>query len=533
MKHDDLDIDKNLIESRIIDSLSFVEFILFIEELRGSSIDPASFGPEVFTSLRTIGQAFFTDANDDTDIDLNEISEPSLLDVDCTSLEYPLTHSQKNWLYYDECHPELGSWVMPTLLQIRGPLEYSRLEKALEELTRRHDGLRIQLKGGDVSGPTQIFIPEFKPDMPVISLEDHAGPDVWQSILKLINAECNYPLDPEKGPPWVAKLIRISSEHHLLLVALSHILVDLEALIEVPYQVAKIYSALGEDSTLMSIEWPPTQYSQHALWQKDWLESAEGVRQVQHRRKCLNAVKPFNLGAPFRTQNTKEEAKKVICANVAQLGDNIAAAVHATPVVVGLAVYAALLHRHFGHHEMPVSLVLGFRTSEQSKSTSGVIGCYTNQQPMVISVEPKASFLGLVQQIREVVLEAFRYRNVPTRLALDEQNPLDSERAAVTFNWMNLLDYEEKLSEVYSEDTVLEPVILGIDKPETSLYGGIAHHTALTIRAVRTSEGISVFLATTKETLGEKSAELLADKYVEYYNKLVADPNKSLSEALA
>lgn len=48
----DLDLDLDLIETRIIDSLSFTEFLFFLEEISGHEIESKSVNP--FRTLRSI-----------------------------------------------------------------------------------------------------------------------------------------------------------------------------------------------------------------------------------------------------------------------------------------------------------------------------------------------------------------------------------------------------------------------------------------------------------------------------------------------
>ncbi len=54
-----IDPDLDLIETRLIDSLQFVEFLLLLEELTGSEIDVAEVTADSFRTLRIIEQGFF------------------------------------------------------------------------------------------------------------------------------------------------------------------------------------------------------------------------------------------------------------------------------------------------------------------------------------------------------------------------------------------------------------------------------------------------------------------------------------------
>jgi acyl carrier protein len=57
---DSIDIDEDLIESRLIDSLSFVEFVFIIENASGAAIDVDKINIDDFRTLSAIGKAFFS-----------------------------------------------------------------------------------------------------------------------------------------------------------------------------------------------------------------------------------------------------------------------------------------------------------------------------------------------------------------------------------------------------------------------------------------------------------------------------------------
>jgi acyl carrier protein len=57
---DSVDIDEDLIESRLIDSLSFVEFMFIIESSSGATIDVDNINIDDFRTLAAIGNTFFS-----------------------------------------------------------------------------------------------------------------------------------------------------------------------------------------------------------------------------------------------------------------------------------------------------------------------------------------------------------------------------------------------------------------------------------------------------------------------------------------
>lgn len=55
----DFDDNTSVLELGILSSLDIVEFVLFIENLRGSEVDADDIEPEAFTSINSLYSAFF------------------------------------------------------------------------------------------------------------------------------------------------------------------------------------------------------------------------------------------------------------------------------------------------------------------------------------------------------------------------------------------------------------------------------------------------------------------------------------------
>jgi acyl carrier protein len=59
-EREDIPADLDLIDNRLIDSLSFVEFVFLIEQLSGRSIPMDSIDVEDFRYLKVVEERFFT-----------------------------------------------------------------------------------------------------------------------------------------------------------------------------------------------------------------------------------------------------------------------------------------------------------------------------------------------------------------------------------------------------------------------------------------------------------------------------------------
>lgn len=54
------DDDTHVLELGILSSLDVVEFVLFIEDLRGAEVDADAIEPEAFTNINSLYTAFFS-----------------------------------------------------------------------------------------------------------------------------------------------------------------------------------------------------------------------------------------------------------------------------------------------------------------------------------------------------------------------------------------------------------------------------------------------------------------------------------------
>src|SRR5206468_3788155 len=54
----------------------------------------------------------------------------------------PLSFAQQRLWLIDQLDPESDAYNVPMVLQVRGELDYATLEKALNEILRRHEVLR-------------------------------------------------------------------------------------------------------------------------------------------------------------------------------------------------------------------------------------------------------------------------------------------------------------------------------------------------------------------------------------------------------
>ncbi len=134
--------------------------------------------------------------------------------------EGPLTPSltQEALWFLDQLERDRPTYTVYPALRIKGRLDLPVLERALNEILRRHEALRTRFP--EIDGrPMQVVDPaEFRP-LPLVDLsglpaaQRQSGLDGW------IAEEAERPINLQTGPLIRATLVRLSDEEHVLVAA--------------------------------------------------------------------------------------------------------------------------------------------------------------------------------------------------------------------------------------------------------------------------------------------------------------------------
>lgn len=135
---------------------------------------------------------------------------------------YPLAPAQARFWFAEQLLPEAvaqWAWHIPVLLQLRGPLDPDRLQRAFDALLQRHVLLRTVYGSDPETGqPWQQLLPAAALDWAFARVAD-VGPD-W------LLQRARRPFDLQQAPPFRVALLQHAAERHSLLIDMHHILAD-------------------------------------------------------------------------------------------------------------------------------------------------------------------------------------------------------------------------------------------------------------------------------------------------------------------
>jgi hypothetical protein len=131
-----------------------------------------------------------------------------------------------------------------------------------------------------------------------------------------------------------------------------------------------------------------------------------------------------------------------------------------------------------------------------ARNTDGVMGNFTNMLPLRVAVAENMTFRDLVKQMRGVVFEALKHRDVPVQLVFNTENLFEHPLAAVRLNWITLLDHAEKLAPIASADLTFTPYFTGIGEASgLPMFGRTPQFPGIAGFAIRSVEGLNIVLS--------------------------------------
>ena len=301
----------------------------------------------------------------------------------------------------------------------------SALERALGEVIRRHESLRTHFEVQD--GEAVQVIEPARPFRLVVtdlsSLESAAARE--EALHPLMQAAVTQPFDLGRGPLFRASAVRLSSEEHVVLVTMHHIISDGWSMRSVlPRELGLLYAAFaeGRSSPLPQLA---VQYADYALWQRGWLQGEVLERQLSYWTQQLAGAPgvlelPTDRSRPPTPSYRGAHLPVAMPVELSAAIGGLARRSGATPYMVLLAAFQLLLSRWSGQADLVVGSPIAGRTERQ---TEGLIGFFVNTLVMRADISDDPSFEELLARVKETALGAYAHQDIPFEKLVEHLQP--------------------------------------------------------------------------------------------------------------
>ena len=326
----------------------------------------------------------------------------------------PLSFYQERIWGYCQATDDPLRFFTQVVTELRGRLDIAALERSIGELFRRHEVLRSTFETRD-GEPVQVI--GFPPTMSLPVIDLAGQPDVEDVIQRYTLQDAHCPFDLTRGPFLRATLLRRDDQSHRLLLSVHHLIYDASVRDVLYRELGVLYEAFrnGEPSPLPE---PALQYGDFAAWQRRWLGGDGELfqRQFAYWKKQLGGNPPL-LQLPLEPSDPgKRELAEAIYRfppipdSVFRRLGTLSRREGATPFMILLAGFKALLHRSTGQEDILVGTYLVNRTQLELE---GVVGLKTNQVVLRTQLSGNPTFRELLRRVRQTTLDAYDNQDIP------------------------------------------------------------------------------------------------------------------------
>ncbi|MCB8760516.1 non-ribosomal peptide synthetase [Planktothrix agardhii] len=329
--------------------------------------------------------------------------------------ELPLSFAQQRMWFLYQMDQQNPAYNEALTIRLTGSLNIDILEQTINAIIQRHEILRTTFP--IVEGkPIQKIAPSLKIKLEVVSLKDIPQDEIEKQII----AELQQPFDLTQAPLLRCTLFDLGYENYILVNVFHHIIIDGWSKGILFKELSHFYQAFLSNSTVALPELP-IQYADFTVWQRQWLQGEILENQLNYWKKQLTDAPPL-LELPTdkpRPANPNFQGHSISFQIDSELTEKLKLLSQksgATLFMTLLAALNTLLFRYSGQDD----ILIGTPTANRNRQEiEPLIGFFVNTLVLRNSLEGNPTFSTLLQQARNVVLEAYANQDVPFEQVVD------------------------------------------------------------------------------------------------------------------
>ncbi|HEY6376501.1 MAG TPA: amino acid adenylation domain-containing protein [Edaphobacter sp.] len=337
--------------------------------------------------------------------------------------EFPASFGQQRLWFLDQVVPGTAAYNLARAFRLTGSLHVTALARALQTIVSRHESLRTIFIPRDAE-VRQVVLSTLEFGLPVLDITDLPAAQREQAALRLASEEAREPFELSRGPLLRAKLYRLGSADHILVLVFHHIIVDGWSMNLLFHEMGKLYADFVANRSPQLPEFN-LQYSDYSRWQrasatndvfagdldywKDKLRGAETVLQLptDHPRPAVSSGR----GKSIHFELSPEANKRLKA---------LAQSENATLFMALLSVFQVLL----GRYTLQDNILIGSPTAGRNDvELENLIGFFVNTLVLRADLDADSSFRQVLRQARSNTLEALAHQNTPFEKLVEALEP--------------------------------------------------------------------------------------------------------------
>jgi len=431
---------------------------------------------------------------------------------------FPASFGQQRLWFLDRFEPNSPYYNIPSAVRLTGTLNAAVLERALNEVVRRHEILctTFDMLDGEV---VQLIAPALNVPLPVIDLRSWPEALREAEALRLATDEARQPFDLTRGPLLRAQLLCLNEHEHLALFTLHHIIADGWSINVLINELATLYAAFAahRSSPLPELS---IQYADFAEWQRNWLQGDVLDDQMAYWKAQL-ANSPTVLELPTdrprpAVQSSRGATRSLrLSAALLQDVNTLSRHENCTLFMTLLTAFQTLLHRYTGVEDICVGTPIANRNRAEVEA---LIGLFINTLVIRTDLSGDPSFRTLLQRVRETTLGAYAHQDLPFEKLVDVLQPVRDMSHSPLFQVMFILQNAPLKAQQLPGLTIK---MLDVDSGTATFD--------LTLSMSETVDGLDASIEYSTDLFDAATIDRFLQHFDVLLHSLVADPDAPIS----
>jgi FkbH-like protein len=347
-------------------------------------------------------------------------SAPSETAVPGRSATAPLSFAQLMYWLLHQMDPLGHLYHQTRVVRIRGAFHADTLQRAVDEICRRHEVLRTRIEPG-ADEPVQVIDPNGRV---LVRIEDLSAvpADVREdAAMAAALSESQLPFNLASDLPMRVLLLRLGHDDHLLVVVMHHVVADGQTGSIFFDELSAIYSAMvaGKADGLSELAF---QYPEYAAAQREQMQGARLAKEADYWRAQLADAPPHldlptDRPRPERAGNAGELCGVMIPSATLQRLKALSQTTGSTLFTVMMSALRIVLYRWASPGKTGSAaqdMVIGTVASNRTRAGADkVIGCFLNFLPLRNSVSADEPAADILNREKLMVRDAFAHGDLP------------------------------------------------------------------------------------------------------------------------
>ncbi len=339
-------------------------------------------------------------------------------------LAAPLSFAQERLWFLHQLEPEVPAYNVPIALHLHGDIDLELLERAVNEIIRRHAVLRTTFGLVD-DAPQQFVAPSLHLRCELRDIQQVPEAERAAVAGRLASIEAATPFDLVRGPLLRVLLLRLAPHEHVLVITMHHIVSEGGWSMNVFLgELGSLYTALsrGEECSLPPL---PLQYHEYAARQRLELDDDRMAHDLAYWTEQLRAA-PAALELPTdrpragARHSLGARAELKLSSRLSREIRTLSRAERATVTMTLLAGWTALLARYTAQEDLTIGVPVAGRNRIE---TEPLIGLFLNTLVLRVDASGDPSFRDLLARVRSVTLAAYDHQVLPFERLVQELRP--------------------------------------------------------------------------------------------------------------